>query len=66
MAAEGGVQTALAMKKLGALILLAAGLGALAVGFNGENTGVIVLGALFVLASIILLVWKVVRRNSLP
>jgi uncharacterized membrane protein YjjB (DUF3815 family) len=55
----------LAMKKLGALILLAAGLGALAVGFNGENYGVVALGVVFVLASIVLLAWKAVRRNSL-
>jgi hypothetical protein len=65
MAAEGGVQTMLAMKKLGALILLAAGLGALAVGFNGENYSIVVLGVLFIVASIVLLAWKVVRRNSL-
>lgn len=66
MSAEGGVQTLLAMKKLGALVLLAAGLGAIAVGLNGESYGVVVLGALFVVAAIGLLSWKVVRRNSLP
>jgi hypothetical protein len=65
MAAEGGVQTLLAMKKLWALILLAAGMGAIAVGANGENYAVVVLGVLLLAAGIALLAWKVVRRNSL-
>lgn len=66
MSAEGGVQTLLAMKKLWALVLLAAGLGAIAVGLNGESYGIVVLGAFFIVAAIALLAWKVVRRNSLP
>ena len=66
MAAEGGVQSLLAMKKLGALILLAAGMAAIAVGANGANYAVIVLGVLLIAAGIALLAWKVVRRNTLP
>jgi hypothetical protein len=66
MSAEGGTQALLAMKKLWALVLLAAGMGAIAVGLNGENYGVVILGALFIAAAIALLAWKVVRRNSLP
>jgi hypothetical protein len=66
MAAEGGVQTLLAMKKLGALILMAAGMGAIAVGANGSNYAVVVLGVLLLAAGIALLAWKVVRRNTLP
>lgn len=64
MAAEGGVQTLLAMKKLWALVLMAAGMGAIAVGANGANYAVVVLGVLLIAAGIALLAWKVVRRNS--
>jgi uncharacterized membrane protein YgdD (TMEM256/DUF423 family) len=65
MVTQGGVQTALALKKLGALALLIAGLGCMAAGFNGEHTGLITLGILLVAGSILLLTMKIIRRNSL-
>lgn len=55
----------LALKKLGALVLLAAGLGCMAIGFNGGYSGLITLGILLVAGSILLLTLKVIRRNSL-
>ncbi|BCJ90972.1 hypothetical protein IZ6_17070 [Terrihabitans soli] len=62
---HGGEQTLLALKKLGALFLLLAGLGSLAIGFNGGYTGLIVLGFCLIAGSILLLILKVIRRNSL-
>lgn len=65
MTTQGGEQTILAMKKLGALFLLIAGLGATAIGFNGGYNGLITLGLLLIAGSILLLTLKVIRRNTL-
>lgn len=66
MTAQGGEQTVLALKKMGALFLLLAGLALTAVGFNSGYTALVVLGVLLLIGACILLVLKVVRRNSLP
>jgi hypothetical protein len=63
MAAYGGEQTMLALKKLGAMALLIAGLGMTAVSFNNGSTGFAVLGLLLIGGAIILLAAKIVRRN---
>jgi hypothetical protein len=65
MTTQGGDQGLLAMKKIGALFLLAAGMGAVAIGFNGEYTGLIVVGFLMIAGAVLLLVLKALRRNSL-
>lgn len=65
METHGGEQTTLALKKLGALFLLIAGLGMTAVGFAGGSTGWSVTGLFLVAVSIVLLILKIVRRNSL-
>ena len=65
MATQGGEQTILALKKLGAVFLLIAGLALTAVGFANGSTGFSVAGLILVAASIVLLVLKIVRRNSL-
>lgn len=65
MATQGGDQTVLAMKKIVALVLVAAGLAALAVSFNGGSTGTGIVGVLLIAAGIGLLVAKVMRRNQL-
>ena len=63
MAAYGGEQTMLALKKLGAMALLVAGLGLTAISFNSGSTGLAVLGLLLIAGAILLLVAKIVRRN---
>ena len=63
MATFQGDHTSLAMKKLIALALLAAGLGVTAIGFNSGSTGWIVGGVLIIAAAAILLIAKIVRRN---
>jgi hypothetical protein len=65
MTTKGGDQGLLAMKKIGALFLLAAGMGAVALGFNGGYSGLIVLGFLMVAGAVLLLVLKAFRRDSL-
>ena len=65
MPTQAGDQTILALKKVGAIFLVFAGLGMTAVGINGGYTGWIVLGVLLVVAGAVLLVLKIQRRNTL-
>lgn len=65
MTTEGGDQSLLAMKKIGALFLLAAGMGAVAIGFNGGYSGLVVIGFLMIAGAVLLLVLKALRRSSL-
>jgi hypothetical protein len=65
MTTEGGDEGLLAMKKIGALFLLAAGMGAVAIGFNGDYSGLIVLGFLMIAGAVLLLALKAFRRSSL-
>jgi hypothetical protein len=60
---QGGEQTILALKKIGAIILVFAGMGLTAVSFNNGSIGFAVLGLLLIAGGILLLALKIIRRN---
>jgi drug/metabolite transporter (DMT)-like permease len=64
MAAQTSEKSILLLKKLGGLILLICGVVLAALAYEDGSTGRVILGVLLAAAGIMLMVLKIVRRNT--